>query len=53
MCMATLARAQPVWLYYLQHQRGSAAARVLLLPGLEDAAANIQKSIGVSSAAHD
>ena len=53
MCMATLAGAQLVQLYYLQHQRGCAEARVLLLPIPEDAAADIQKSVGVSSAAHD
>ena len=53
MCMATLARAQPVRLYYLQHQRGCAKARVLLLPRPEDDVVDIQKSVGVSSAAHD
>ena len=41
MCMATLAEAQLVWLYYLQRQRGYAEARVLLLPIPEDAAADI------------
>ena len=41
MCMAILAGAQPVHLYYLQRQRGCAEARVLLLPRLEDAAVDI------------
>ena len=53
MCMATLAGAQPVRLYYLQCQRGCAKARVLLLPRPKDAATDIQKSVGVGLAAHD
>ena len=53
MCMSTLAEAQLVRLYYLQRQRGCAETRVLLLPRPEDAASDIQKSVGVSSAAHD
>ena len=52
MCMATLAGAPLARLYYLQRQHGCAEALVLL-PRLEDAAADIQKSVGVSSAAHD
>ena len=53
MCMATLAGAQLVRLYYLQCQRGCDEAQVLLLPRPEDAAADIQKLVGVSSAARD
>ena len=53
MCMAILAGAQPVQRYYLQRQCGCAEARVLLLPRPKDAAVDIQKSVGVSSAAHD
>ena len=53
MCMATLAGAPLARLYYLQRQHGCAMTRVLLLPRPEDAAADIQKLVGVSSAARD
>jgi len=53
MCNATLVGAQPVQLYYLQRRHGCAKARVLLLPRPKDVATDIQKSVVVSSAAHD